>query len=93
MPTRWSGRLPGDVAAFFVEPVQGKGVNIAPDGYLAEATRLCRRYGALLVADEVQCGMGRAGKFLAAHHDPGATDMVVLSKALFSGFVPAAAPC
>ena len=82
----------GDVAAFFVEPVQGKGVNIAPDGYLAEATRLCRRYGALLVADEVQCGMGRTGKFLATHHDPGALpDMVVLSKSLSGGFVPAAA--
>ena len=82
----------GDVAAFFVEPVQGKGVNIAPDGYLAEAARLCRRHGALLVADEVQCGMGRTGKFLAIHHDPGAEpDMVVLSKSLSGGYVPSAA--
>ena len=42
----------GDVAAFLIEPVQGKGVNIPPAGYLAEAARLCRRYGTLLVADD-----------------------------------------
>ena len=79
----------GEVAAFFVEPVQGKGVNIPPEGYLAEATRLCRLNGALLVADEVQTGMGRTGKFLALHHEAGAEpDMVVMSKALSGGFVP-----
>jgi ornithine--oxo-acid transaminase len=80
------------VAAFFVEPVQGKGVNIPPEGYLAEATRLCRRNGTLLVADEVQTGMGRTGRFLALHHEAGAEpDMVVMSKALSGGFVPLAA--
>ena len=79
----------GDVAAFFVEPVQGKGVNIPPAGYLAAASRLCRQHGALLVADEVQCGMGRTGRFLAIHHEAGAEpDMVVLSKSLSGGFVP-----
>jgi ornithine--oxo-acid transaminase len=79
----------GDVAAFFVEPVQGKGVHIPPAGYLAEATRACRQAGALLVADEVQAGMGRTGKFLALHHEAGAEpDMVVMSKALSGGFVP-----
>jgi ornithine--oxo-acid transaminase len=82
----------GDVAAFFIEPVQGKGVHIPPAGYLAEATRACREHGALLVADEVQAGMGRTGKFLALHHEPGAEpDMVVMSKALSGGFVPLAA--
>jgi ornithine--oxo-acid transaminase len=82
----------GDVAAFFVEPVQGKGVHIPPEGYLAEATRLCRQHGALLVADEVQAGMGRTGKFLALHHEAGAApDIVVMSKALSGGFVPVAA--
>lgn len=82
----------GDVAAFFIEPVQGKGVNIAPEGYLAEAARLCRRHGALMVADEVQCGMGRTGRFLATHYDPDAEpDIVVLSKALSGGYVPTAA--
>jgi len=82
----------GDVAAFFVEPVQGKGVNIAPDGYLAEAARLCHRHGALFVVDEVQCGMGRTGRFLATHYDPDAEpDMVLLSKALSGGYVPVGA--
>jgi acetylornithine/succinyldiaminopimelate/putrescine aminotransferase len=82
----------GDVAAFFVEPVQGKGVQIPPEGYLADATRLCRGHGVLLVADEVQTGMGRTGKFLAMHHETGAEpDMVIMSKALSGGFVPVAA--
>ncbi|QPC44412.1 aspartate aminotransferase family protein [Kaustia mangrovi] len=82
----------GNVAAFIVEPVQGKGVNIPPDGYLAEASRLCRKYGALFVADEVQCGMGRTGRFLAIHHEEGAEpDIVVLSKALSGGYVPVGA--
>jgi ornithine--oxo-acid transaminase len=82
----------GDVAALFVEPVQGKGVHIPPEGYLAEASRLCRRFNALLVADEVQTGAGRTGRFLALHHEHGAEpDMVVMSKALSGGFVPVAA--
>ena len=59
----------GDVAAFVVEPVQGKGVNLAAPGYLLESQRLCRKHGALFVADEVQSGMGRTGKFLAIEHD------------------------
>ncbi len=57
-----------DVAAFLVEPVQGKGVNLPADGYLAEAAALCRRHRTLLVADEIQCGMGRTGRFLACEH-------------------------
>ncbi|MGI9415750.1 MAG: aspartate aminotransferase family protein [Hyphomicrobiales bacterium] len=82
----------GDVAAVIVEPVQGKGVAIADDGYLAGATRLCRKYGTLLIVDEVQCGMGRTGRFLAVQHDPGAEpDMVVLSKSLSGGYVPVGA--
>lgn len=82
----------GDVAAFFVEPLQGKGVNIPRPGYLAEASRLCHRYGALFVADEVQSGMGRTGKFLAIEHDDGVDpDIVVLSKALSGGYVPVGA--
>jgi ornithine--oxo-acid transaminase len=79
----------GDVAAFVVEPVQGKGVISASPGYLKEAARLCHKHGALLVVDEVQTGIGRTGKFLAIEHegdvDP---DIVVLSKALSGGYVP-----
>jgi ornithine--oxo-acid transaminase len=80
----------GDVAAFIVEPVQGKGVNIAAPGYLPQVQRLCRKRGALLIADEVQSGMGRTGKFLAIEHDDPEMDpdIVILAKTLSGGFVP-----
>ena len=54
----------GDVAAFVVEPVQGKGVYVAPEGYLKQAQELCREARALFVVDEVQTGLGRTGRFL-----------------------------
>jgi ornithine--oxo-acid transaminase len=78
----------GDVAAFIVEPVQGKGVYPAPDGYLAEAQRACREAGALLIADEVQTGLGRTGRFLALEHSGIQPDLVPLSKSLSGGYVP-----
>ena len=81
----------GDVAAFVVEPIQGKGVNIPDDEYLPEAARLCRKYGALFVADEIQTGLGRTGKFLALDHWQVEADMVLLAKALSGGFVPVGA--
>src|SRR5882672_2374250 len=81
-----------DVAAFVVEPVQGKGVNLPSPGYLRDAAALCRKYGALFIDDEVQSGMGRTAKFLAIEHegdvDP---DIVVLAKTLSGGFVPVGA--
>ncbi len=82
----------GDVAAFFIEPIQGKGVNVPPPGYLAEACRLCHAHGALFVVDEVQTGVARTGEFLALHHEQGVEpDMVLMSKALSGGFVPVSA--
>ena len=83
----------GDVAAFIVEPVQGKGVNLAAPGYLLESQRLCRKHGALFVADEVQSGMGRTGKFLAIEHDGPDVDpdIVILAKMLSGGYVPVGA--
>lgn len=81
----------GDVAAFIVEPIQGKGVNLPSDSYLPESARLCRRYGALFVADEIQTGMGRTGRFLALEHWDVEPDMVLLAKALSGGFVPVGA--
>ena len=82
----------GDVAAFIVEPIQGKGVNLPAPGYLAAASKLCKKYGALFVADEVQTGLYRTGTFLAIEQegqvDP---DIVILSKALSAGYVPVAA--
>lgn len=82
----------GDVAAFVVEPIQGKGVNIPDTGYLTAAAALCRKNGALFVADEVQTGVGRTGKFLAIQHEDGMEpDIVVISKALSGGYVPVGA--
>jgi len=78
-----------DVAAFFIEPVQGKTCEVAADGYLEEAQRLCRQAGALLVADEVQCGIGRTGKWFAYQHWPKVEpDIVCAAKALSGGYVP-----
>jgi ornithine--oxo-acid transaminase len=77
-----------DVAAFIVEPIQGKGVYLAPDGYLQGAQELCRETGTLLIADEVQTGLGRTGKFLALEHWGIEPDLVTLSKALSGGYVP-----
>lgn len=81
----------GDVAAFVVEPVQGKGVYIPPDGYLPEAQRLCRETGTVFVCDEVQAGMGRTGRFLALEHWGLEPDMVTLAKSLGGGFMPVGA--
>ncbi len=78
----------GDVAALIVEPVQGKGVHLPPDGYLAAAQRLCRESGALFICDEVQTGLGRTGRFLALEHWDLAPDMICLAKALSGGLVP-----
>jgi ornithine--oxo-acid transaminase len=81
----------GDVAAFVVEPIQGHGVRIPDDAYLPGAQRLCREHGALLVADEVQTGLGRTGRFLAVEHWGVEPDLVLLAKALSGGFVPVGA--
>ena len=81
-----------DAAAFIVEPVQGKTCAVVADGYLAEAGRLCRKAGALLVADEVQCGLGRTGKWFAHQHWPEVEpDIVCVAKALSGGYVPVGA--
>ena len=79
------------VAAFVVEPIQGKGVNIPNDSYLSCALELCRKYGSLLIADEIQTGLGRPGRFLAIEHWGIEPDMVLLSKTLSGGHVPVAA--
>ncbi len=77
-----------EVAAFFVEPIQGKGVYVADDSYLKGARALCTKYGTLFVADEIQTGLGRTGRFLAIEHWDVEPDMVLLAKALSGGHVP-----
>lgn len=79
------------VAAFFVEPIQGKGVILPNEEYLKGAEHLCRRYDTLFVADEIQTGLGRTGKFLAGEHWGIEPDMVLLAKALSGGYVPVGA--
>jgi ornithine--oxo-acid transaminase len=81
----------GDVAAYAVEPVQGKGVFVAPEGYLRAAADLCHRHGALLVIDEVQTGLGRTGTFFAFEQSNVVPDIVTIAKALSGGYVPVGA--
>lgn len=79
------------VAAFLVEPVQGKGVNLPDDGYLAGAAELCRKHGALLIADEIQSGLGRTGRMFAVDHWGVEPDMILIAKSLSGGHVPVGA--
>ena len=81
----------GDVAAYVVEPIQGKGVFVAPDGYLRAAAELCHRHGALLAIDEVQTGLGRTGTFFAFEQWDVEPDLVTVAKALSGGYVPVGA--
>jgi acetylornithine/succinyldiaminopimelate/putrescine aminotransferase len=81
----------GDVAGFLVEPIQGKGVAVAPPGFLQAAQDLVHAYGALLIADEVQTGIGRTGDFFAFQHDGAEPDLVATAKALSGGYVPVGA--
>jgi len=79
-------------AALFLEPIQGEGgIRLPAPDFLPKASELCKRYGTLLVLDEVQTGFFRTGKFLAAHHYSVEPDMVVLAKAMSGGLVPSGA--
>jgi len=78
-------------AAFIVEPIQGKGVNLPDDGYLRGALDLCRKHGVIFIADEIQTGLGRTGRFLAVEHWGIEPDMVLLAKSLSGGHVPVGA--
>ncbi|MGC8540605.1 MAG: aspartate aminotransferase family protein [Phycisphaerae bacterium] len=81
-----------DAAAFILEPIQGKSCELVADGYLAEAQRLCRKAGTLLVVDEVQSGMGRTGKWFCFQHWPEVEpDIICVAKGLSGGFVPVGA--
>jgi ornithine--oxo-acid transaminase len=81
----------GDVAAFIVEPIQGKGVYCAPAEYWAAAQDLCRKHGTLLVMDEVKTGLGRTGRFFCHEHWGLRPDIITISKALSGGYVPVGA--
>ena len=91
LPALEAALAAGDVAGFIVEPIQGKGVNLPDDSYLREAARLCRKHGALFVADEIQTGLGRTGRFLAVEHWDVEPDMVLVAKGLSGGQTPVGA--
>jgi 4-aminobutyrate aminotransferase len=77
---------PAEVAAIFVEPVQGEGGYVVPpDGYLAALRALCDKYGILLVCDEIQCGIGRTGRMFASEHAGIEPDILLTAKGLGSG--------
>jgi len=79
-------------AAYIVEPIQSEGgIRVPHADYLKQAQALCRKYGSLFVLDEVQTGMYRTGRFLAAHHFDVQPDMVILAKALSGGLIPVGA--
>jgi acetylornithine/succinyldiaminopimelate/putrescine aminotransferase len=80
-----------DVAAFIVEPIQGRMVTLPPADYLQSAQALCRRYGTLFVVDEIQTGLGRTGKWFALEHWGLEPDFVLVGKALSGGYMPVAA--
>jgi ornithine--oxo-acid transaminase len=81
-----------DVVAFLVEPIQGEaGVRIPPEGYLPEVRRLCTDRNVLLLADEIQAGLGRTGMTFASDHEGVKPDVYILGKALGGGILPVSA--
>ena len=81
-----------EVVAFLVEPIQGEaGVIVPPEGYLRRARELCTTNGALLIADEIQSGLGRTGTTFACEHEGVVPDIYVLGKALGGGILPLSA--
>lgn len=80
------------IAAFLVEPIQGEaGVYVPDEGYLKNASELCKKHNVLFVADEVQTGIARTGKLIACHHENVQPDILVLGKALSGGMYPVSA--
>ena len=81
---------PETVLAFMLEPVGGAstGALVPPAGYMEAVQEICRRYGVLLILDEVMTGAGRTGRFLAGEHWDMAPDIVVLSKGFAAGYMP-----
>ena len=78
-----------NTAAFIVEPIQGEGgIVMPPEGYLKAAAELCRKHNVLLIADEIQTGLGRTGKLLAVEHENIVPDGLILGKALGGGILP-----
>ncbi|MGI9270943.1 MAG: ornithine--oxo-acid transaminase [Woeseiaceae bacterium] len=83
------GAINENTAALLIEPIQGEGgIIVPPPGYLKAAEQLCREHNVLLIADEIQTGLGRTGKFLACEHEDVKPDGLILGKALGGGILP-----
>jgi putrescine aminotransferase len=83
------GAVDEDVAAVIVEPIQGEGgVNLPPDGYLREVRAICDAAGAVMIADEVQTGLGRCGALFACDREDVVPDVMTLAKGLSGGVIP-----
>ncbi len=81
-----------NTAAVLVEPIQGEGgVIIPPDGYMRKISEICREHNVLLIADEIQTGLGRTGKLFAAQYENVRPDITIIGKALAGGFYPVSA--
>lgn len=86
------GALRADTCAFLVEPIQAEaGILIPPAGYLRQAAALCREQNVLLLADEIQTGLGRTGAWFCCQHEAVEPDVFILGKALSGGFYPVSA--
>ncbi|HRF59244.1 MAG TPA: aspartate aminotransferase family protein [Fimbriimonadaceae bacterium] len=83
------GAIDGDTAACIIEPIQGEGgIHVPPDGYLRAIREACDRHGALMIADEVQTGLGRTGDLFGCDHDRVSPDVMTLAKAFGGGVMP-----
>ena len=91
-PEALEAAITPNTAAFIVEPIQGEGgVIVPPDGYLRRVRELCTRHDVLLIADEIQTGLGRTGRLFACDHEGVRPDIVAIGKALSGGFYPVSA--
>jgi acetylornithine/succinyldiaminopimelate/putrescine aminotransferase len=81
----------GDVAAFVIEPVQGKGCKSPRTDFFIRAQELCRQHGTLFISDEIQTGLGRTGKMFGFQHWNLEPDIITLAKTLSGGYVPCGA--
>lgn len=78
-----------NTAGFLLEPIQGEaGINVPPEGFLEEAYNICKEHNVLFIADEIQAGLGRSGKFLASDWENVEPDIIILGKALGGGVFP-----
>ena len=81
--------ITSNTAAFLIEPIQGEaGIIIPPDGFMKEASKLCKEENVLFIADEIQAGLCRTGEMFACHYDNVTPDMYILGKALGGGVFP-----